>query len=180
MVVDVRPIIIRPIRPDDGERLQRSHARLSATARRARYLAPKPHLSAADARYLAEVDGRDHVALVAARGDEIVGVARFVRLPDDPRTAEFAIVVADDWQRRGLGSELLRRLAEEAVSRGVDHFAATALAENTGIHRLVDAFAAAAATGRGARWRQDGSLAEVRFDLRPAAVPAMIAGCASR
>jgi RimJ/RimL family protein N-acetyltransferase len=177
-----RVTVIRPIRPDDQQRLQASHAGLSPLTRYRRFMTSKPHLSTADAAYLAEIDGLNHYALVATfaeqEGNEdapIIGVARFVRMPDDPRTAEFAIVVGDDWQGQGLGRELMGRLVDAAVTLGVERFQATMLADNVAIHRLAERFATAPLR----RVRQ-GNTFEVEFDLptRRADAPAMIAGCA--
>ncbi len=131
---------IRPIRPDDKVALALSHGRLSAESQRRRYLAPKPRLSSADLRYLTEIDGRDHVALVAVterEPEEIVAVGRFVSLPDREGTAEFAIVVGDDYQGQGLGRALAIALADAARARGVRRFAATVLSDNHAIHRLL-------------------------------------------
>lgn len=143
------PVQIRPIRADDRARLQASHARLSPESRYRRFLGPKPTLSESDARYLVEIDGRDHVAFVAtavvdgAEGaeGEIVAVARFVRLPDAPDTAEFAIVVGDADQRRGLATELLRRLAVAATERDISRFRATMLSDNLAIQRMLERLA---------------------------------------
>lgn len=134
---------IRAIRADDGERLRASHARLSPESRYRRFLGAKPILSESDARYLVQVDGRDHFALVATTvaGPEpgaIVAVTRFVRLPDEPGIAEFAIVVADAHQRQGLASALMRRLAAAAVEREVNRFRATMLADNLAIQRMLE------------------------------------------
>jgi len=114
--------------------------RLSEESQRRRFLAPKPQLSSRDLRYLTEVDGADHVALVAIACAEprvIVGVARFVRLADDPTTAEMAIVVGDAHQRLGLGTLLARALADDALAHGVRRFSATVLAENEAVQRLI-------------------------------------------
>jgi RimJ/RimL family protein N-acetyltransferase len=172
-------IEIRPIRSDDHERLRNSHARLSPETQYRRFLGIKPELTSADVHYLVDIDGADHVALVATDGDEIVAVARFVRLHDDPRTAEFAIVVGDAYQRQGLGTELLQRLAGTARRRGVTRFVATILADNLAIHRLMGSVAAAPPLER-----RLGTVSEVELelavsapDVSPAA-PAMIAGCA--
>ena len=139
-------VVIRPIRDDDHARLRDSHERLSPESRYRRFLAAKPQLSAADARYFVEVDGCDHFALVATRpeieGEPIVAVARFFRLPENREAAEMAIVVGDAEQRHGLGRELVARLAEAAVARGVRRFRATMLAENLGIRRLLEDLAA--------------------------------------
>ncbi|HZE03949.1 MAG TPA: hypothetical protein VE127_01925, partial [Solirubrobacteraceae bacterium] len=85
---DGRIISIRPIRADDSERLALSHSRLSEESRYRRFMSTKPELTPADARYLVNIDGRDHYALVATvaepDGEAIIGVARYIRLHDRP------------------------------------------------------------------------------------------------
>jgi RimJ/RimL family protein N-acetyltransferase len=163
---DGRKVAIRPIGPDDHERLRASHARLSPESRYRRFLGTKPELTSADARYLVEVDGSDHLALVATLPEEpdepIVAVARYIRLPDDPAAAEFAIVVGDDYQRQGLAGELMTRLADAAVARGVKRFRATMLADNIAIQRVTANLAAGPF-----KQRQRGSLSEVEIELTP-------------
>jgi RimJ/RimL family protein N-acetyltransferase len=172
---------VREIRPDDGERLRASHARLSPDAQYRRFLSPKPALSAADARYLVEVDGRRHFALVAVASedpDAIVAVARFVGLSEDPATAEFALVVGDAYQGQGLGTELLDRLISAARERGVTRFVASILSTNHAALALVRR----AADGRLRKSRR-GLVTEVEFDLETGdsspepVAPAMIAAC---
>ena len=63
--------------------------------------------------------------MLADDPESIVAVARCVRLPDAPDTAEFAIVVGDPLQGRGLGSLLARELATAARSAGIRRFSAT-------------------------------------------------------
>src|SRR4051794_38557633 len=129
-------VSIRPIRPEDREALAAAHTRLSPESIRRRYLAPKPRLTGRELTYLTEVDGVDHVALIAVDGDEIVGVGRWVRLPDDPTTAEVAVVIADDRQGQGLGGRLGAALADSAVEHGVERFNALLLSDNVAAHRL--------------------------------------------
>ena len=132
-------LLFRHIRPDDKGRLSVALSRLSPESQRRRFLMPKPRFSSSELRYLTEIDGFDHVAIVAVLEDDpesIVAVARFVRLTDDPATAEAAIVVGDPWQGRGLGRELGLRLADEARARGVRRFTATLLGDNLAAHRL--------------------------------------------
>ena len=135
-------VTIRPIRPDDKELLARGHGRLSADTVYRRFLGPKPVLSGSELRYLTEVDGRDHVALVAESPTQpvrrFVGVARFVRLQDEPDAAEAAIVVADDWQGRGVGSLLARELARRARGLGIRRFTATIASDNRPAQRLME------------------------------------------
>jgi RimJ/RimL family protein N-acetyltransferase len=163
---DGTAVEIRPIRPDDGQRLRESHDRLSPESRYRRFLGVKPQLSAADARYLVDVDGSDHLALVATVHDgaeeAIVAVARYIRLADQPRTAEFAIVVGDEFQRQGLATELVDRLAQAALERGVNRFRAIMLADNVAIHRVLEHVAAAPLDVR-----HEGSISEVEIELAP-------------
>ncbi len=140
------PVLIRPIRPEDGERLSASHARLSPESRYRRFLSAKPELTDADVRYLVEVDGIDHIALVATQpwlpGEPIVAAARCIRVPSSPDTGEVAIVVADALQGHGVGKRLVARLAELAVAQGITRFHATMLSDNPAIQRLLTGLAA--------------------------------------
>jgi RimJ/RimL family protein N-acetyltransferase len=126
-------VAIRPIRPDDRRRLERSRDRFSDETMRRRFLSPKPRLTSTELRYLTEVDGEDHYAVVATPVDDldaIVAVARFVRAVDDPATAEAAIIVADEYQGRGLGKRLAVQLADAGRDRGVERFRASMLSDN--------------------------------------------------
>ena len=99
--------VIRPIEPGDKERLVNGLRQLSEESIRKRFLAAKPRFTQGELRYLTEVDGVNHIALVAVLEDDpdqLVAVARCVRLPDRPGTAEMAIVVGDPWQGQGLGT----------------------------------------------------------------------------
>jgi GNAT superfamily N-acetyltransferase len=140
-------VVVRSLRPDDEAGLGALFEELSNSSRYQRFLAGKPSVSARALRRLVDVDHRDHVALVALApdrpdsgdGDEkVIGEARWVRDEDDPTLAEMAITVADDWQRRGLGTALADDLARRAVEEGVDRFAAEVLTDNDGIRRLVE------------------------------------------
>ncbi len=138
---DGAPVLIRPIRADDKRMLTDGLRRLSDESVQRRFLTPKRTFSRAELRYLTEVDGRDHVALVAEHPSgpvrRLIAVARFVRLAEDPRAAEVAITVADDWQGQGLGSLLSEQLAAEARRLGIRRFTATMAADNVPAHRLM-------------------------------------------
>jgi acetyltransferase len=143
---DGAPVLIRRIRPDDKEFLARGLRMLSDRSVQRRFLTSKRTFSKSELRYLTEVDGRDHVALVAESltvgARRIIGVARFIRWRDNPDAAEAAIVVADDWQGRGLGSLLARELARRARGVGVKRFTATMAADNLPAHRLMQKLSA--------------------------------------
>jgi RimJ/RimL family protein N-acetyltransferase len=131
---------IRPIRPSDKALLEDGLRRLSAESIRRRFLSAKPSFSAAELRYLTEIDGHDHVALVAVLDADphcLAGVARSVRLPGDDATAELAIVVGDAWQGRGLGAALADTLAEAVLREGVRRIAATMAGDNVPARRLM-------------------------------------------
>ena len=135
---------IRHIRSDDKELLTAGFRLLSDETRQMRFLTAKPRLTKGDLRYLTEVDGRDHIALVAVEAERpthIAGVGRFVRDRERPDTAEFAIVVGDAYQRQGLGRALGEALAAEAKVRGIKRFTALTLAENLGVQKLIGAIA---------------------------------------
>jgi RimJ/RimL family protein N-acetyltransferase len=160
---DGTEVRIRPIRADDGERLQASHARLSPESRYRRFLAAKPELTTADARYLAELDGCDHFALVATLDDEegsIIAVTRFIRIPGDPHVAEFAIVVGDAYQGQGLATEMTAQLARAAARRGITRFRASILADNLAVRRLLEGLAEGPP-----RELRTGSTSELEIDL---------------
>lgn len=133
-------LIVRPIEPGDKGRLSAALAQVSAETIRRRFLAAKPRFSVGELRYLTEVDGHHHLALVAVLAEDpeqIVAVARCVRLPDRPDTAEFAIVVGDAVQGRGVGGLLARALADAAREAGIRRFAATMLADNAAVRGLM-------------------------------------------
>jgi GNAT superfamily N-acetyltransferase len=132
-LADGTRVVIRRIRPGDKEMLARGLALLSEETRRRRFLGAKPHLTVAELRYLTEIDGHTHFALVAVladRLDHVVAVARYVRFAEDPATADAAIVVGDPWQRRGLGRRLAFMLADVARENGVRRFSAAMLSDN--------------------------------------------------
>ena len=94
--------------------LAEAYDQLSQTSRYRRFFTGKPHLSEQSLGYFTDVDHRDHEALVAVvpGSGQLVGVARYIRIPGQPDQAEVAITVLDSWQRRGLGTVLLRELAQ--------------------------------------------------------------------
>jgi RimJ/RimL family protein N-acetyltransferase len=142
---DGRTVLIRPIAPDDKERLADGFRRLSEESRQRRFLTPATDLSHEDLVYLTEVDHRRHEALVAIdpADGSIVGVARYVQVPGERDVAEVAAAVADDWQRRGVATALLAALSRRARESGVERFRAYVSAENDVV---VDALRRAGAT----------------------------------
>lgn len=136
---------LRDIRETDKPALVRFHRQLSAETRYRRYHSAKGDLTTSDLRYLTEIDGHDHVALVAEVApphlegvasplvdfvgtpdpSELAGVARLVADPSHPGESEIAIVVRDDAHGHGLGVELV----EAVLARGRREGVMTALAQ---------------------------------------------------
>lgn len=126
---------IRPITPDDADRIVAFHGRLSDRTRYFRYFGPYPRMPKRDVERFTHVDYVNRVALVALLGDDIVAVGRYDRLGEQS-SAEVAFVVQDDHQGRGLGSILLEHLAAAARERGLRRFVAEVLAENATMVRV--------------------------------------------
>ena len=130
---------VRPLRPSDRDLYERAVVDLSPRSRYLRLLAPIARPSERLLDQMTRPDGYRymHVAHVALTIDETsdVGVVRYVRSADDPRIAEVAIAVADDWQGHGLGLRLMRHTAEHARLAGVE----TTLDENARAARLLRA-----------------------------------------
>ena len=132
---DGRRIVFRPIESGDKEVLVHGFERLSPQSRYRRFFRAIDHLSESQLRYLTEVDGHNHVAWVALLPNEPVesagaGVARWIRLKDDPLAAEGAVTVVDELHGMGIGTTLLHLLGREAIARGIRNFKAWVMGEN--------------------------------------------------
>jgi acetyltransferase len=121
---------LRPLVPQDREAFQDFVRTLSPEARVNRFLAPVKELSPAVLEAMTQPDQGRHVALVAIEDGRIVGEGRYVALAGNGR-AEFAIAVADDWQRRGIGARLLASLLVAARITGLQALEGEVLRTNT-------------------------------------------------
>jgi len=138
-LADGTRVILRPIARSDREYLRTGLRLMSRESRYHRFFACSPGLSMAQLRYLTEVDQINHVAWVAVAAEPTpvagLGVARFVRIPEQPAIAEFSFAVIDAMQRKGLGCFLLAVLHLLAAERGVRILRATCLPENERVVR---------------------------------------------
>jgi len=130
---------LRPITPQDADRLRAMHARLSPETVYMRFFSMVRTLPARDVERFTTVDHDDRAAVVALLRDEIVGVVRYDKLPGTT-DAEVAVVVEDAHQGRGLGPLLLEHLAAAANERHVDRFVANVLPSN---RRMIEVFRSA-------------------------------------
>jgi acetyltransferase len=140
---DGTPLTIRPIRPEDEPAMARFHEGLSPETVHARYFSYLKLAERTAHERLARVCFIDYdrvMALVAERtepggGSEIVGVGRLIRVPGRAE-GEFALLVADDWQRRGIGTVLLGDLVRIGRREGLRRITGDILESNTGMLRV--------------------------------------------
>lgn len=130
---------IRPLRSDDRLALAAAFSHLSEETRRRRFGGLAGHLRDRDLDRLTAIDHHDHQALVAIAPDTgaIIGVARYIVVPGEPRAAEVAVAVDDDWQGRGIGRRLMRELGESARAEGVTRLIAHVEADNLPVRRWI-------------------------------------------
>jgi acetyltransferase len=153
--VDARHVTIRPILGSDLDALRRFFAALSQATRRLRFHSPINELSEHVLRKFTMVDHRAHVALVGeihdTAGDQpttLVAEARYIRHAD-PETAEFALVVAEQWRRVGLGTLLTRSLAQHARFAGVRRLCGDVLEDNRAMRGFAHSLGARLSRERG-------------------------------
>jgi RimJ/RimL family protein N-acetyltransferase len=154
---------VREIRAEDAPALRRLVGRSSERSIELRFFGPVKELSEEEARRFAEVDGKARFALVALDPedeDEIVAVVRYER-EGDTDGAEYAVLVEDRFQGRGLGSGLTRCLIEGAKERGIERLHALVLRENGRMLRLLQSL------GLTERRRWENGLEHIEIDLRP-------------
>ena len=133
-------VTVRPIRPDDSE-IEQSFVRgLSDESRYNRFMDTLRELSPRLLAHFTRVDYDRQMALIAVTGKDggeiQVGVARYVA-DDDRMRAEFAIVIADGWQHKGLGTRLMQALMAAARGAGIRLLHGTVLASNHKMLRLM-------------------------------------------
>ena len=161
---DGSPAVLRPIRPSDKDRLADGLKRLSPQSRYLRFHTAVDHLNTDQLRYLTEIDYHDHMAWVALPPDDAtapgMGVARYVRLPDEPTVAEAAVTVLDEWQGRGLGTLLLAVLGISAAHNGVRTFRNYVLAENAPMLDIFEQLGGVRVNEGGGVFRVDVDLAD--------------------
>ena len=123
------------LEPDDQAIVGRFFHRLSAQSLYRRFFSP----IAREDHFVASVlrsDRLERDAVAAVEGGEIIGVAQYSRQPGAAE-AELALIVADDWQRQGVGTRMIAALADRAVERGITAFAVDVQGDNYGALKLL-------------------------------------------
>lgn len=147
---DGTPIIIRLIQPDDKEGLKAGFKKLSPHSNYCRFLTPIGNLSKSQLKYLTEVDNKNHFALcIHDLNNNGIGVARYIKVQDEPDAAEIAITILDEFQNQGLGTKLLELLIESAIENGIRKFIGFVLEENLAMLKILDKFDAGIKRDRG-------------------------------
>ena len=137
----VVPVTLRTIGAADAGIEQEFIARLSPRSRRYRFFSGLKELTPAMLARFINVDYPAEMALIAtvpvAGREQEIGVARYAQW-SRPGTVEFAVVVADEWQRKGVARRLLERLFAVARADGWQEIEGLVLRENTGMLKLMD------------------------------------------
>lgn len=140
---DGTDVTIRPIRPDDAAIEQDFVRSLSPRSRTLRFFTPIKELSAAALKKFTQIDYPNAMALIATIGSHEdvreIGVARYAPTDEDGRV-EFAVVVADEWQGKGIATELLRQLFGIASEAGINSIEGSILRENARMLTLAREF----------------------------------------
>jgi acetyltransferase len=132
------PVTLRPIRPEDAAIEQAFVQSLSAESRQLRFMNAMRELTPVMLARFTQIDYDREMALIATiedNGEREIGVVRYVTNPDG-ESCEFALVVADEWQRRGLGRRMMTLLIDVARARGLREMIGHVLAENRSMLRL--------------------------------------------
>lgn len=163
---DGTELLVRPIMPEDEPLIIELHAGHSERTIRMRFFSMVKTLSRDSLIRLCHLDYDREMALVAVHHDaagkpHFVGVARYYSNPET-HSAEFAVVVTDPWQGKGIGPHLMQRLLEVARERGVRRLVGSVLRENTQMLKLAEEL------GFTARPTAEPSVVQVARDLAPA------------
>jgi acetyltransferase len=140
-LADGAEILVRPVGPDDEPLIEELHERHSEHTIRMRFFGLVRHLSRGALTRLCRLDPAREAALAALHHEadgrpHIIGVSRYYLTPETGE-AEFAVVVTDAWQGRGVGWHLMRRLEEVARQHGVRRLAGDVLRENAAMIQMM-------------------------------------------
>jgi len=132
-------LFVRPIRPEDAPLLVELFESLSPKSVYMRFFSPLKHLSHSMLARFTQIDYDREIALVALPDsrlkEKMLGVARVIN-ERNQKHAEFSVVVADQWQGKGIGSELLKRCLAIAKQRNIETVWGSVLAENLQMLKL--------------------------------------------
>lgn len=139
-LLDGTNILIRPTRPEDAELVQKFVHNLSEESRYFRFMTTINELSTRMLVQFTQIDYSREMALVAVKQEDAqeveIGVSRYIINPD-AESCEFALVVADAMQGKGLGRQLMLTLMDAAREHGLKRMEGVVLKNNTNMLRLM-------------------------------------------
>lgn len=135
-------VVARPLRPEDAAQIRDGFEHLSSESRHRRFLGVLKQLPPAHEWTITHLDQHDHLAwgvAIEEGGREIgVGIGHVVRDQGRPDHGEFAIVIADEWQKKGVGKVLTRALAIRSREVGIPFWTAVMFLDNRPVQRVLE------------------------------------------
>lgn len=130
-------VLYRPIHPDDDDKILEFYYSLSRETIYFRFFSGRKNVPKSRVRDYTHIDYEQNFAMVVEYENKIIGIGHYI-ITDTPETAEMAVVMHDDWQRRGIGTHFLRYIISIAKERGIKHITATVLLENYKIMKTIE------------------------------------------
>ncbi len=159
----------RAVKQNDKETLQKGMLALSSKSRYFRFFSPILKLSDTQLCNFTGIDQQNHVAWIALAHNETedrgLGIARFIRIQNQPEIAEFGVVVIDSYQQRGLGSILLAVLHRMASIKGIEILRGYVLADNTVMSKWLGRLGAVSVFENGV-YRMDLTVSDALFSSK--------------
>jgi len=127
-------VLLRPIKPEDEDMMLELFNTFSERTIRFRFFIPLREMSRENIKRYCNIDYRNEMAIVAEIEENgkkrLIGVARLIRDEDDKDKAEFAVVVGDPWQNRGLGRKLTEYIIQVARDMGIKELYSRVIKDN--------------------------------------------------
>ncbi|MHA1131352.1 MAG: GNAT family N-acetyltransferase [Candidatus Helarchaeota archaeon] len=134
---DGTTVIYRPIKPDDDDKVLSFYYSLSRETIYFRFFSGRKNVPKSRVRDYTHIDYDKNFAMVVEYEGRIVGIGHYI-VTDNPQTIEMAVVMHDEWQRKGIGTHFLKYLISIAKEKGIRHITATVLLENYKILKTIE------------------------------------------
>jgi L-amino acid N-acyltransferase YncA len=136
---DSNQVNVRAVQPNDAQNMLEMHQRLSQDSIYFRYLGPcKP--STVELKHLCSSEIKNSLTLVATVQDpeeKVVAIAYYQVDPEDPTSAEPAVLVEDGYQGRGIGKQVISKLIQQAIINGIETFVSFVHPANHRIFKMI-------------------------------------------
>lgn len=139
LTVEGERLKIRPVSPKDDDAVLELYYSLSQETVYFRFFLSKKNVPKSRVRRYTRIDYERNFALVVERPNgKLIGIGRFIVDKEDPKAVEMAIVMTDTYQRKGIGSLLIKYLTVIAREKGIERIYATLLADNYKILKTIN------------------------------------------